>query len=177
MNNPRKFVKPCTMTALAVAMATPLSIIVRSSIANTIIACVGGKDEQSKVSCGYFSSWNSLKTCDKHHENVPIFQQLLNYNACGSSNGLWIFNYAFSLLQLAGPISIGETYDSTLIKFNRKELSDLLAVDQEKPMSNRLPSGLRHRGTAIAPTAVAWEEQPLTHNTRSDSIPTISCYL
>lgn len=49
MNNPRKFAKPCTMTALAVAMATPLSIIIRSSIANTIIACVGGKDEQSKV--------------------------------------------------------------------------------------------------------------------------------
>lgn len=38
------------MTALAVAMATPLSVIVRTSIANTIIACVGGKDEQSKVS-------------------------------------------------------------------------------------------------------------------------------
>lgn len=50
MNNPRKFTKPCMMTALAVAMATPLSVIIRTSIANTIIACVGGKDEQSKVS-------------------------------------------------------------------------------------------------------------------------------
>lgn len=49
MNNPRRFAKPCTMTALAVAMATPLSVVIRSSIANTIIACVGGKDEQSKV--------------------------------------------------------------------------------------------------------------------------------
>ena len=50
MNNPRRFTKPCMMTALAVAMATPLSVIIRTSIANTIIACVGGKDEQSKVS-------------------------------------------------------------------------------------------------------------------------------
>ena len=50
MNNPRRFTKPCTMTALAVAMATPLSVIIKTSIANTIIACVGGKDEQSKVS-------------------------------------------------------------------------------------------------------------------------------
>ena len=50
MNSPRRFTKPYTMTALAVAMATPLSIIIKTSIANTIIACVGGKDEQSKVS-------------------------------------------------------------------------------------------------------------------------------
>lgn len=49
MRNPRQFTKPCTMTALAVAMATPLSVIVHSSIANTIAACVGGKDAQSKV--------------------------------------------------------------------------------------------------------------------------------
>ena len=70
-------------------------------------------------------------------------------------------------LQLAGPISIGETFDSTLIKFNRKDFSDLLAVDQEKPASNRLPSGLRHRGSAIAPATVAWEEQPQSYNTRS----------
>ena len=51
MRNPRVFAKPCTMTALAVAMATPLSVIVRSSIATTIAACVGGKDAQSKVDC------------------------------------------------------------------------------------------------------------------------------
>ena len=50
MNNPRRFTKPCMMTALAVAMATPLSVTIRTSIANSIIACVGGKDEQSKVS-------------------------------------------------------------------------------------------------------------------------------
>ena len=49
MKNPRKFAKPCTMTALAVAMATPLSVIVRTSISNTIAACVGAKDTQSKV--------------------------------------------------------------------------------------------------------------------------------
>ena len=49
MRNPRVFAKPCTMTALAVAMATPLSVIVRSSIATTIAACMGGKDAQSKV--------------------------------------------------------------------------------------------------------------------------------
>ena len=50
MNKPRQFTRPCMMTALAVAMATPLSVIIRTSIANSIVACVGGKDEQSKVS-------------------------------------------------------------------------------------------------------------------------------
>ena len=30
-------------------MATPLSVIVRAPLANTIAACVGGKDAQSKV--------------------------------------------------------------------------------------------------------------------------------
>ena len=49
MWNPRVFTKPCTITALAVAMATPLSVIVRSSLAATIAACVGCKDYQSKV--------------------------------------------------------------------------------------------------------------------------------
>ena len=49
MRNPRVFTKPCTTTALAVAMATPLSVIVRSSLAATIAACVGCRDYQSKV--------------------------------------------------------------------------------------------------------------------------------
>ena len=30
-------------------MATPLSVVVRAPLANTIAACVGGKDAQSKV--------------------------------------------------------------------------------------------------------------------------------
>ncbi len=49
MRNPRVFTKPCTITALAVAMATPLSVIVHSSLAATIAACVGCTDYQSKV--------------------------------------------------------------------------------------------------------------------------------
>jgi len=49
MNNPRRFSKPCILTALATIMATPLSVVVRAPLANTIAACVGGKDAQSKV--------------------------------------------------------------------------------------------------------------------------------
>ena len=49
MNNPRRFSKPCILTALATVMATPLSVVVRAPLANTIAACVGGKDAQSKV--------------------------------------------------------------------------------------------------------------------------------
>lgn len=30
-------------------MATPLSVVIRAPLANTIAACVGGKDAQSKV--------------------------------------------------------------------------------------------------------------------------------
>ncbi len=48
-NNYRVFSKPCTMTALAVAMATPLSAVIRSSIANAIAACVGDEDTQYMV--------------------------------------------------------------------------------------------------------------------------------
>lgn len=49
MNNPKQFSKPCILTALATAMATPLSVVIRAPLANTIAACVGGKDAQSKV--------------------------------------------------------------------------------------------------------------------------------
>ncbi len=41
------------MTALAVAMATPLSVVVHVSIANAIAACVGDKDAQSMVRKSY----------------------------------------------------------------------------------------------------------------------------
>ena len=74
-------------------------------------------------------------------------------------------------LQLAGPISLGETYDRTLLKFNRKEFLDLVATDQERNIPSRLPSGLRHRGSTVAPstvtpTTVAWEDQQQTYETR-----------
>ena len=49
MNNPRRFSKPCILTALATVMTTPLSVVVRAPLANTIAACVGGTDAQSKV--------------------------------------------------------------------------------------------------------------------------------
>ena len=73
----------------------------------------------------------------------------------------------FILFQLAGPISIGETYDTTLIKFSRKEFSNLLSSDQEKPEDHQ-SSGLRHRGAqsrsnvATSSTSVA---EPLTSTT------------
>ena len=36
MNSPRQFATPCLMTALATAMVTPLSAIIRTPLANTI---------------------------------------------------------------------------------------------------------------------------------------------
>ena len=81
---------------------------------------------------------------------------------------------------MAGPISIGETYDKTLVKFNRKEFSDLLSSDQER--SGYGPSsGLRHRGAHSrsnivapsasskphTPTTVAWEDQQQSQYARS----------
>ena len=36
MNNPRQFAKPCILSALATVMTTPLSVIVRVPLANTI---------------------------------------------------------------------------------------------------------------------------------------------
>ena len=76
------------------------------------------------------------------------------------------------LFQLAGPISIGETYDTTLVKFSRKEFSNLLSSDQEKPEAHQ-SSGLRCRGAhsrsnvvapsasakPVTPATVAWEDQ------------------
>ena len=50
-NNPRQFRKPSIQSALAAAMATPLSIAIRVPIAGTVASCVGAKDIQAMVSC------------------------------------------------------------------------------------------------------------------------------
>ena len=89
-----------------------------------------------------------------------------------------ICNNYYDLFQLAGPISIGETYDTTLIKYSRKEFSNLLSSDQEKPEDHQ-SSGLRHRraqlrsyiaappSTSVAEsptsTTVTWEDQQPQH--------------
>lgn len=133
MKNPRKFAKPCTMTALAVAMATPLSVIVHSSIANTIAACVGGKDAQSKVGHIYTSIYS-------HH-----FVHTCTHILCTC---LYL-----SLSKLSAPISIGETFDGTVVKFDRKEFDDLLRSDQEWPRSRTtLRQRRKHQSRAtVAP--------------------------
>ena len=73
------------------------------------------------------------------------------------------------MFQLAGPISIGETYDTTIIKYSRKEFSNLLSSDQEKPEDHQ-SSGLRHRRAQLrsyvaAPPSTSVAEPPTSRST------------
>lgn len=49
MRKPKQFAKPSIRSGLAAAMTPPLSVIIKSSVADTIAACTGSLEEQSKV--------------------------------------------------------------------------------------------------------------------------------
>lgn len=49
MKRPKKFSHPSIQTGLAVAMTTPLHIIVKSSLSKTIVACLGGQERKKRV--------------------------------------------------------------------------------------------------------------------------------
>ena len=49
MTSPKLFLHPTVVTGLAVAMATPLSVVLRASLASTVAACMSGIVSQKKV--------------------------------------------------------------------------------------------------------------------------------
>lgn len=49
MRKPKSFSACSITTALAVVMATPLSVVLRSSLSSTVAACIGDTETQSKV--------------------------------------------------------------------------------------------------------------------------------
>ncbi len=49
MVRPIKFSSPSITSGLAVAMATPLAVILATSLTTTVVACVDGKEAQCKV--------------------------------------------------------------------------------------------------------------------------------
>lgn len=70
MKRPKMFSLPSIQAGLAVAMTTPLYIIVKSSLSKTIVACLGGQERKKRVRLIFMQDIASAVDLD--HPNTQI---------------------------------------------------------------------------------------------------------
>lgn len=83
MKKPKMFAYPSIQAGLAVAMATPLSVVLRSSLSSTIVACVEGKNKKKKAS--RFGSLYQNKLCPTKSAHSDSDRYICTLHSAGSS--------------------------------------------------------------------------------------------